>query len=166
VNCVDRMAHGEDAVVPRYFLTAEGLKLLALRDGVPPRRYLRHTPVAAKAPGWPGGGRLQTLLRQFEHTVGVNRFFVRLIADAKVYGAQVVRWFSASEATQRFANVGQTHWLRPDGAADVHLEGKLYRVYLEWDRGTMRLPEIREKFGQYAQYFNLLKRTGAPVLHS
>lgn len=49
---------------------------------MPPRRYLRHGAIAASAPGWPGGGRLQTRLRQFEHTVGVNRFFVHLVADA------------------------------------------------------------------------------------
>jgi hypothetical protein len=51
--------------------------------------------------------------------------------------------------------------LRPDGAADVLLSSRHARLYLEWDRGTMRLPEMKEKCCKYAQYFALLARTGA-----
>ncbi|HWO73726.1 MAG TPA: replication-relaxation family protein, partial [Dehalococcoidia bacterium] len=105
---------------------------------------------------------LRTLLRQFEHTVGVNRFFVRLIADAGAHGARVVRWLSASEATERFEIGGETRWLRPDGAADIHLAGRLHRVYLEWDRGTVKLPDLVEKRRLYAAYYASLARTGVP----
>src|SRR3970282_2068615 len=134
----------EDEAAPprRYYLSELGLKLLAARHGGPPRRYARHGIVAASMPEKKkGGGRLGTLLRQLDHTVGVNRFFVRLIRDGAKGGPRLVRWLSASEAAQRFTYGEVSHWLRPDGAGDVHFQGKVRRFYLELDRGTVKLPD-------------------------
>jgi DNA-binding PadR family transcriptional regulator len=164
IGLVEKQAEGDSGILPCYFLTGGGLELLAARDGVPPRLYLRHSAVAASVSGWKGSGRFQTLLRQFEHTVGVNRFFVRLVADIRGCRGEVVRWLSASEASQTFGSTGGIRWLRPDGAADVLLGRRRARLYLEWDRGTMRLPEMKEKCCQYAHYFALLAQTGAASL--
>ncbi|HEU0075732.1 MAG TPA: replication-relaxation family protein [Dehalococcoidia bacterium] len=153
VDCVAGQADGETSVEPRYFLTAEGLRLLAQQDGVPPRRYVRNGPVAAAVPGWKGAGRLDTLLRQFEHTVGVNGFVVRLIDDGRRCGLVIANWLSASEGAQRFTRGGATHWLRPDAVLRLSCNDNLHRVYVEWDRGTMRLPEMAEKFRIYAAYY-------------
>jgi hypothetical protein len=161
IGLVEKQADYDAVPVPRYFITAEGLSLLAARDGVPPRRYLRHGLVAASIPGWKGDGRFRTLLSQFAHTVGANRFFVRLVADVRGCRGEVVRWLSASEASQKFGGTVGTRWLRPDGAADVLLGCGPARLYLEWDRGTMRLPEMKEKCCQYAHYFALLAQAGA-----
>jgi len=151
----------EAAPPRRYYLSELGLKLLAARDGVPPRRYARHGIVAASMPEKKkGGGRLGTLLRQLDHTVGVNRFFVRLIRDGAKGGPRLVRWLSASEAAQRFTYGEVTHWLRPDGAGDVHFQGQVRRFYLEWDRGTVKWPDMIEKFRSYAMYFVALQRRG------
>jgi hypothetical protein len=70
VESIDKALEDEAAPPRRYYLTGLGLKLLAARDGVPPRRYARHGIVAALMPGKKGGGRLSTLLRQLDHTVG------------------------------------------------------------------------------------------------
>jgi hypothetical protein len=112
-------------------------------------------------PGWKGNGRFQTLLRQFEHSVGVNRFFVRLTADIRRCRGEVVRWLSPSEASQKFGSTAGTRWLRPDGAADVLLGRRHARLYLEWDRGTMRLPEIQAKVDSYAAFYASLAEAGA-----
>jgi hypothetical protein len=153
VDSIHERLEDEASASRRYFLTQLGLKLLAARDGVPPRRYARHGVVAAAMPGKQVGGRLQTLLRQLDHTVGVNRFFVRLIAEGAKGGPRLVRWLSASEAAQRFTFGDAVHWLRPDGAGDVYWQGRVQRFYLEWDRGTTRWPEMVEKLRVYAAFF-------------
>ena len=160
VDSTDKRLEDEASASHRCFLTHVGLRLLAARDGVPPRRYARHGVVAAAMPGKQGGGRLQTLLRQLDHTVGVNRFFVSLIAAGAKGGPRLVRWLSASEAAQRFTCGDVPHWLRPDGAGDVHWQGKVRRFYLEWDRGTTRWPEMVDKCRLYAAYYANLARTG------
>ena len=152
VQSTDKALENEAAPPRRYHLTDVGLKLLAARDGVPPRRYARYGIVAAYMPKKQGGGRLGTLLRQLDHTVGVNRFFVRLIADGAKNGPRLVRWLSASEAAQRFTYGEVTHWLRPDGAGDIYWQGEVRRFYLEWDRGTMRWPDMIEKLRSYALF--------------
>ena len=160
VDSTDKRLENEASCQRRYFLTHVGLKLLAARDGVPPRRYARHGIVAAAMPGKQGGGRLQTLLRQLDHTVGVNRFFVRLIADGGKGGPRLVRWLSASEIAQRFTSGDAIHWLRPDGAGDIYWQGEVRRFYLEWDRGTAGLPDLMEKCRLYAAYYGSSARSG------
>ncbi|MDI6857186.1 MAG: replication-relaxation family protein [Dehalococcoidia bacterium] len=162
VQSTDKALENEAAPPHRYYLTDVGLKLLAARDGVPPRRYARYGIVAASTPKKQGGGRLGTLLRQLDHTVGVNRFFVRLIADGAKNGPRLIRWLSASEAAQRFTYGEATHWLRPDGAGDIYWQGEIHRFYLEWDRGTVKLPDLVEKCRLYAAYYASLARTGVP----
>jgi hypothetical protein len=140
-------------IVRRYFLTVGGLKLLAQSAGVPPRRYARYTAIAASTPEWAGDGRLRTLKRQFEHTVGVNRLVVRFVDEARRQQLQVVRWLSASDGALRFIHEGKIHWLRPDAVVDVHYQGRLRRLYIEWDRGTVRLPEVRQKLRLYLFFY-------------
>ncbi len=160
VESTDKALEDEAAPPRRYYLTELGLKLLAARDGVPPRRYARYGIVAASMPEKKRGGRLRTLLRQLDHTVGVNRFFVRLIRDGAKSGPRLVRWLSASEAARKFTYGEVTRWLRPDGAGDVHFEGRVQRFYLEWDRGTVKWPDMIEKFRVYADYLARLRRDG------
>ncbi len=158
VQSTDKALEDEASPPRRYYLTDLGLKLLAARDGVPPRRYARYGIVAASMPKKQGGGRLETLVRQLDHTVGVNRFFVRLIADGAKNGPRLIRWLSASEAAHRFTYGEVTHWLRPDGAGDVYWQGDVRRFYLEWDRGTVKLPDLVEKCQLYAAYYASLAR--------
>jgi len=160
VQSTDKALENEGTPPRRYYLTDLGLKLMAAGDGVPPRRYSRYGIVAASMPKKQGGGRLETLLRQLDHTVGVNRFFVRLIADGARGGPRLVRWLSASEAAQKFTYGEVTHWLRPDGAGDIYWNGEVRRFYLEWDRGTVKLPDMIEKLRVYAGYLARLRLGG------
>lgn len=152
VDAVVRAANGDDAPLPRYFLTGEGLRLLAARDGVPWQRYFRHGVLAAPAQGKRQRDRLTGFLNQFEHTVGVNSFFVRLAASTPASG-RLLRWLNAAESTERCEYGGKRHRLRPDGCGVVAAGGQIGRFFLEWDRGTMRGPQMLEKFQLYAAYF-------------
>ena len=159
--CLSRMAasglvvsvKSEVAGVPqgesRYYLSGKGLELQAERDGVPVKRYVRHGAATGALPGR-SGARLQTLLRQYEHTVGTISFVVRLIEEARRQGFIVKQWFTAAEASERFSAAGTTRWLRPDAVVEVTCNHKTYRLYIEWDRGTMRLPELTPKLRAYA----------------
>ncbi|MPZ50972.1 MAG: hypothetical protein GEU75_17010 [Dehalococcoidia bacterium] len=161
VDSVEKPLKEDGVAVRGYFLTYCGLQVLAFRDGVPPHRYARYGVMAAAMPAKQGGGRLQTLLRQLDHTVGINRLFVRMVRDGDRNDAVLVRWLSASEAALQFKDGDATHWLRPDGAGDLYWQGRTRRFYLEWDRGTMRWPQMDEKCRMYAQYYAWLASTGA-----
>jgi Replication-relaxation len=139
-----------------YFLSTEGLKTLARRDGVPARRYARYGPIAAAVTGWQGEGRLQTLLRQFEHTVGTNRFCIRLLAESARRQIQVIAWLSAADSTMS-VSADDGHRLRPDAAVDLQWRGVRLRVLVEWDRNTMRGPQMNRKLAHYAAYFRTRK---------
>jgi hypothetical protein len=149
---------------PRYLLTSLGVRVLAARDGVPPRRYVRYGVVAAPDPGG-ASQRMDTLVSQFEHTVGTNSFFVRLARDLRIQGGMLLRWLNAAESTQRFTYRGERRWLRPDGYAEFKLGGKIHRFFLEWDRGTTRHSDrLDEKFKNYANYFAVLDANDRPDL--
>jgi len=157
VGGVVRAAKDDDVPLPRYFMTGEGLRLVAARDGVPWQRYFRHGVLAAPAQGKRQSDRLKGFLNQFEHTVGVNSFFVRLAASGSTSG-RLLRWLNAAESTERCEYGGKRHWLRPDGSGVVAAGGQIGRFFLEWDRGTMRGPQMMEKFQLYAAYFASRRR--------
>jgi hypothetical protein len=77
---------------------------------------------------------------------------VRFVDEARRQQLQVVRWLSASDGALRFIHEGKSHWLRPDAVVDVHYQGRLRRLYIEWDRGTMRATAIKEKLHVYAAF--------------
>ncbi|MBA4181326.1 MAG: hypothetical protein C0506_12115 [Anaerolinea sp.] len=137
---------------PRYSLTETGLRLLAARDGVSLRRYAQHGPLAAALPG-AQGGRLQTLVRQFEHTIGANSFFVSCLTRSPGKDPKLVSWQSAFEAATRFECGGVRRWLRPDGAGDIEHNRAMQPFFLEWDRGTERIAVLLEKLDRYAAYY-------------
>ncbi len=154
----------EETEAPRYLLTSLGLRLLAARDGVPPRRYVRYGVIAAPDHGGVSQ-RLDTLVSQFEHTVGTNSFFVRLARDLRIQGGMLLRWLNAAESTQRFAYRGERRWLRPDGYAEFTFGGRVHRFFLEWDRGTTRhSARLEEKFKNYAHYFTVTEANDHPDL--
>ena len=157
---VDRaVQHGlVDAVVRptghRHFVLGEfGLRLLAARAGVPFRRFANHTPFVAALSG-AAGGRLQTLIRQFEHTVGANSFMLSCLRNrSDPESPMLVRWQNPIEAAVRFESGGVRRTLRPDGAGEVLLGEERHEFLLEWDRGTERIAVLIQKLDRYASYF-------------
>ncbi len=136
---------------PHYCLTATALGLLAARDEVPVRRYSRHSSLTALPGGH--GGRLPTLLHQFEHTVGTNSFFMSWLRHVPAGGPCLVTWLNAAESAVRLDTAGSRRWLRPDGSGTVLADRCARGFFLEWDRATERLPVIAFKLAGYAEYF-------------
>ncbi|MCC7365273.1 MAG: replication-relaxation family protein [Dehalococcoidia bacterium] len=149
----------------KHFVLGEfGLRLLAARAGVPFRRFANHTPFVAALPG-AAGGRLQTLIRQFEHTVGANGFMLACLRDGP--GAEtptLACWKNPIEAVVRFESGGVRRTLRPDGAGEVVQGAKLHSFFLEWDRGTERINVLLEKLTRYAAYDRSATAASADVL--
>ncbi|NJD65440.1 MAG: hypothetical protein FIB00_09385 [Chloroflexi bacterium] len=135
---------------PYYCLTRTGLELLAMRDGVPPRRYARHTALTALPAG--DSRPLPTLLQQFEHTVGANSFFIAWL-DCTGGLPRLLSWLSAAEAAIRFESGGRRRSLRPDGAGALLIGDRRFPFLLEWDRGTERPPVLAEKLARYEEFF-------------
>lgn len=134
----------------RYCLTRLAIRLLAIRDAVPFRRYLQHAPVTAM-PDVPEQG-LPTLLRQREHTLGANSFFVGMLTRARK-NRRLVLWEGASEAVETFSFGGERRTVRPDGGGVVISGERAHRLFLEWDRGTERIAILLEKLARYADYY-------------
>ncbi len=149
----------------RHFVLGEfGLRLLAARAGVPFRRFANHMPFVAALPG-AAGGRLLTLVRQFEHTVGANSFMLACLARSPDSAeTALVRWRNPVEAAFRFESGGVRRTLRPDGAGEVVQGAKPHSFFLEWDRGTERINVLLEKLTRYAGYCRSASAAPADVL--
>lgn len=149
----------------KHFVLGEfGLRLLAARAGVPFRRFANHTPFVAALPG-AAGGRLQTLIRQFEHTVGANSFMLACLRNSSDPESRILaRWQNPIEAVVRFDSGGVRRTLRPDGAGEVVQEGSPRSFFLEWDRGTERINVLLEKLTRYAAYYRSARTASGNIL--
>lgn len=145
---------------PRYCLAMLAVQVLAARDGVPLRRYAQHAPITAMPRDSSNG--LPTLLQQREHTVGANSLFLGMLSRPTEH-CRLARWEGATEAVTVFELGGERRTVRPDGAGIVVCEGKAYRFFLEWDRGTERIAILLEKFARYANYYLVHPKTGQPL---
>lgn len=147
----------------RYCLSSAALHALAVRDGVPVRRYARHAPVTVLPAS--DGDRVPTLLQQYEHTAGANSFFIAWL-DSPAGGPQLLSWLSAADSAVRFESGGRRRWLRPDGSGTVAAGGCRWPFLLEWDRGTERLPVVALKLARYADYLQARGTIGSdpPIL--
>ena len=159
VDFAVRPAGGDSSPASRYFLTDEGLRLIAARDGVPHRRYGRHGVLAIAGNGTDGEGlRLAGLRRHFEHTIGVNSFVVKLATEAATLRARgqnhrLVHWLSAAEAQEWFRWNGRWWHVWPDARFLYRANGVELDIFLEWDRATMRRRDYLEKFRAYGAFF-------------
>ncbi|MDP2950540.1 MAG: replication-relaxation family protein [Chloroflexota bacterium] len=159
VDFAVRPVGGDSSPPRRYFLTEEGLRLLAARDGVPQHRYGRHGVLAVGGDASDGEGqRLAGLLRHFEHTVGVNSFVVGLATEAATLRARgqdhrLLHWLSAAEAQEWFRWNGRWWHVWPDARFLYRANGVEFDVFLEWDRATVRRRDYVEKFRAYGSFF-------------
>jgi hypothetical protein len=153
-----RPAGGETSPAGRYFLTNDGLQLVAARDGVPYRRYGRHGVLSAGSNATDGEGRrLAGLRRHFEHTAGANSFVVGLAAEAAALWGRgqdhrLVHWLSAAEAQEWFRWDGRWWHVWPDARLLYQAGGREFDMFLEWDRATMRRRDYVEKFRAYGSF--------------
>src|SRR5262249_9634665 len=54
------------------------------------------------------------------------------------------------------------NWLQPDGIGNLSWRNRTRRFFLEWDRGTMRWQEMREKFDRYAALYSSFALSANP----
>jgi hypothetical protein len=137
-----------DAHEARYVLTELGMRLLAARAGTPPNTFARLggvTVADADVPHRPA--------RMIEHTLGVNRFFVRLAEDARQAGWHLAEWRNEAESSHRFHQDARSYWIRPDGSGVLVVAGESRPFLLEYDRGTLDAGDYRGKFEGYRRYF-------------
>ncbi len=144
----------------RYCLSSAALHALAIRDGVPVRRYARHAPVTVLPAS--DGERTPTLLQQYDHTVGANSLFIAWLGSA-AGGPQLLSWLSAAESAIRFESGGRRLWVRPDGAGELRVRDEAFLFLLEWDRGTERVAILGTKLTRYAEYFRSFRASGEPA---
>lgn len=142
-------------IAQHYFVTHNGLCVLAAAEGVPPLRYAEQAGLAVETSAkGRGGNRLRNLRRNFEHTTGTNAVFAQLARDATRSGHRLPQWRSESEAAQRFEHRGGRYWIRPDGAGTYYLDDEEAPFLLEYDRGTMRRRDYGRKLAGIAAYFD------------
>ncbi len=154
VEVVNRRASGEESSRQRLVLTDFGLRWLAARDVVPPGRYAKHGIVAATdAEGATSGTRLEGFIRHFDHSVGLNRVFVRLAEDARQGGDHLIEWRNEAESTRRFRDDDRSYWIRPDGGGSLWSGEARHDFLVEYDRGTIDAAAYRSKLVGYHRYF-------------
>jgi hypothetical protein len=129
-------------------LTADGLRLVAARIGLP-------FPVAVRANGLAGGGpeeqigRRRNLIRYLAHTRGADDVFIDLFRLTDLFGEQggddeLIEWQGPAACAHGL--------MRPDGYGEYRRAGKVYAFYLEYDRGTTSRRDYFEKFTSYYKH--------------
>jgi hypothetical protein len=113
---------------------------------------------------------IRALARTPEHTEGVYSFFTALFQScaqerARGHDATLLWWETGNVCARAFRDAGGWRTIRPDGAGEWRVEGKCFRFWLEWDRGTMGLRDLRAKFTAYARYVSSLdwRAEGSPT---
>jgi hypothetical protein len=141
----DGMNDGHEA---RYVVTDLGMRVLAAMAGTPPGTFACHGGVTV-----PDGDVPYRPVRMIEHTLGVNRFFVRLAEDARQAGWHLAEWRNEAESSHRFRQDDRSYWIRPDGAGVLVVGRESHPFLLEYDRGTLDAGDYRGKFEGYRRYF-------------
>ncbi len=157
-GCITIISAGMDR---RWRLSERGLYLLAALH----HQSLRSMAVPAsgsrardddEGEGLVQRGR-EGLYRHLEHTKGIYRFFASLALAARqehsVQGEQRLLWWETGAACERRYH-DHDHWhnLRPDALAEYRAGEQRVRFWLEWDRATMGMRDLTEKFNTYAHY--------------
>lgn len=134
----------------RWHLSATGLHLLARLAACSVSPLIQpgeadNKPVVQR--GVPG------LLRQVQHTAGVYGFFAHLTQELALCADASLRWWETGVLSERhFVFHEKTYRFRPDALACVQIGERPWRFWLEWDRGTMNVRDLRIKFATYGMY--------------
>lgn len=150
---VARSAQIPDGDDDLWFATRFGLRVLAAANQVPLARFEQCG--AVSAPFVADDGRPTVVLpRALAHELGLRRVFVRLAEIARSRGGRLAVWRNEAESTHIFGDGSWRWWIRPDGSGVLDLDEARLPFILEYDRGTLSLPEIRGKLLSYARYYD------------
>jgi DNA-binding MarR family transcriptional regulator len=153
----------------RWQLTERGLRLLAAAH----HADLRNLAQISDAPASSSPSReimqrgLLWLRQHSEHTAGLYGFFasLTLAGDDR---HQLRWWETGALCERRYQRQERWHSFRPDALAEYQAGDACYRFWLEWDRGTMNVRDLKMKFASYAFYLAsrewVKERTPLPFL--
>lgn len=155
---------------PRWHLTELGIRLLAAAHQVHVRNLAIPTGDAASAsnavPTLIQRG-LPWLQQHVRHTAGLYGFFARL-AETTDADHSLCWWETGTACERRYHRQEHWHNFRPDALAEYRVGIRAFRFWLEWDRGTMNVRDLRSKFASYAYYLAsrewVKERTPLPLL--
>lgn len=147
--------------LPRWYLSEQGLRLLATIHHVPIQRLSEYSSQEGTASSrtilLPKG--LTTLQRYPVHLAGVYGAVAAIFRAADTHGATVAWWEAGGECARSYLYHGVQQNLRPDASFELLFplqEGdtrrKRVRYWLEWDNGTMGRRDLEAKFQSYARY--------------
>jgi hypothetical protein len=96
-------------------------------------------------------------LRRVEHNTGVYGFFADLCRAAQRQREQgrkhqLLWWEMGIFIERRYRDHDHMHNLRPDAMAAYLVGERIIRFWLEWDRNTMGVKDLTEKFETYYNY--------------
>lgn len=129
-------------------VTVAGLALVAAHHRLTATAAVRFLGLAGGGPEYPIGQRT-SLIRQVEHTYGVNGIFVRFCETAHHLAAAghddaLVEWRNAAACARGH--------VRPDAYGVYRHHGHHSGFFLEYDRGTMSARGYAAKFAIYHAY--------------
>ena len=131
--------------VPRsrhYYLTDEGIRALAQREGVVPGHLAKKH--------WLSASRITTLFNALEHTRACRQFFVDLAIQAQQHtGDALDVWQDEAAASRRYLWHGDVRLLRPDGYGVYRRNAQALAFFLEWDSGNSGIKRHRRKLRTY-----------------
>ncbi len=128
-----------------YYLTGEGIRLAAKREGTRPGRYVREH--------WLSPSRLTMLFNSLDHTTASRQFFVDLMVQARKRRNEALEvWHDEAQAARRYRWHGDVRLIRPDGYGEYRKDG-LFPFFLEWDSGNSGIKRHRRKLRAYHDYW-------------
>jgi hypothetical protein len=130
----------------RLVLTETGLRLIAALLGV----SLTHIAKCDATHHWQQRG-IEHALSTIEHTAGIYTFLAKTQQQAKKIGHEVC-WWETTRSFRRYRFQGAWHNLMPDALFGYQTKERHVEAWLEWDRGSMHLKPMTEKFEAYAHY--------------
>jgi len=158
---------GSDEQVTRWYLSEQGLRVLAAVHHVPVQRLgefrlCEDAPQDDASPSdkvlMPKG--LATLQRYPAHLAGVYSAVAALFHAADAQGGTIAWWEVGEQCARSYLYHGVQQNLRPDVAFELlfplqphgEIGQKRVRYWLEWDNGTMGRRDLEAKFQSYARY--------------
>jgi hypothetical protein len=99
---------------------------------------------------------LRGLMQHLAHTKGLYDLFAEL---ARLHDLHIVLrfWETGTLTVRMFRDHGDWHGIRPDAVAEisgtVFRSGRAFRLFLEYDRGTMHSYDLSRKLERYVRYF-------------
>jgi hypothetical protein len=152
--CVAHINTADGEVEARYILTERGMRCLAERAGVPAAIFAKHAGIRYFDPRRHGCP--EEVIRFVEHTIGVNRFVVRLAVEARVRGGHLLDVRNEAESARRFmARESRRSWIRPDASGVLVCDGEHLPFLLEYDRGTLDRGDYQAKLRGYRRYYGV-----------